>query len=51
MFGPDFFIDTFQDTKRIVTNQIFKDPTLNKAATALARMGNYEAAKHIMTEK
>ena len=22
-----------------------------KAATALARMGNYEAAKHVMTEK
>lgn len=22
-----------------------------KAATALARMGNYEAARHIMTEK
>ncbi len=45
MFGPDFFIDTFQDTKRIVTNQIFKDPTLNKAAndyinaqTAFAKM-------------
>jgi len=32
MFGPDFFIDTFQETKRVVTNQIFKDPTLNKAA-------------------
>ncbi len=45
MFGPDFFIDSFQDTKRIVTNQIFKDPTLNKAAndyinaqTAFAKM-------------
>ena len=45
MFSPDFFIDTFQDTKRIVTNQIFKDPTLNKAAndyitaqTAFAKM-------------
>ena len=32
MFGPDFFIDTFQETKRVVTNQIFKDPTLNRAA-------------------
>ena len=45
MFSPTFFIDTFQDTKRIVTNQIFKDPTLNKAAndyitaqTAFAKM-------------
>ena len=45
MFGPDFFIDTFQETKRVVTNQIFKDPTLNKAAndyinaqTAFAKM-------------
>jgi hypothetical protein len=44
-FTPDFFIDTFQDTKRIVTNQVFKDPTLNKAAndyitaqTAFAKM-------------
>lgn len=45
MFGPNFFIDTFQETKRTVTNQIFKDPTLNKAAhdyinaqTAFAKM-------------
>lgn len=45
MFGPAFFIDTFQDTKRIVTNYVFKDPTLNKAAndyitaqTAFAKM-------------
>lgn len=45
MFSPTFFIDTFQDTKRIVTNQIFRDPTLNKAAndyitaqTAFAKM-------------
>lgn len=45
MFTPSFFIDTIQDTKRIVTNQIFKDPTLNKAAndyitaqTAFAKM-------------
>jgi hypothetical protein len=44
-FTPDFFIDTFQDTKRIITNQVFKDPTLNKAAndyinaqTAFAKM-------------
>jgi hypothetical protein len=32
MFSPAFFIDTFQDTKRIVTNKIITDPTLNKAA-------------------
>ena len=45
MFTPAFFIDTIQDTKRIVTNQVFKDPTLNKAAndyitaqTAFAKM-------------
>ena len=45
MFSPTFFIDTVQDTKRIVTNQVFKDPTLNKAAndyitaqTAFAKM-------------
>ena len=45
MFTPSFFIDTIQDTKRVVTNQIIKDPTLNKAAndyinaqTAFAKM-------------
>ena len=45
MFGPDFFIDTFQESKRVVTNYVFKDPTLNKAAndyinaqTAFAKM-------------
>ena len=45
MFTPNFFIDTLQDTKRMVTNQVFKDPTLNKAAndyitaqTAFAKM-------------
>ncbi len=45
MFSPAFFIDSFQDTKRIVTNHVFKDPTLNKAAndyitaqTAFAKM-------------
>lgn len=32
MFTPDFFIDGFQNTKRAVTNAVFKDPTLNKAA-------------------
>lgn len=50
MFSPDFFIDTFQETKRVVTNQIIKDPTLNKAAheyinaqTAFAKMLSHNA--------
>ena len=34
MFSPVFYIESFQNTKKIVTNQIFKDPTLNKAAHA-----------------
>ena len=45
MFTPDFYIDSFQSTKRMLTNQVFKDPTLNKAAhnyidaqTAFAKM-------------
>lgn len=45
MFTPDFYIDTFQQTKKVLTNQVFKDPTLNKAAhnyidaqTAFAKM-------------
>jgi hypothetical protein len=45
MFTPHFFIDTFQNTKKVVTNQIFKDSRLNKAAndyidaqTAFAKM-------------
>lgn len=45
MFSPDFYIDSFQQTKRVLTNQVFKDPTLNKAAhnyidaqTAFAKM-------------
>lgn len=32
MFTPDFFIDTLQSTKKALTNQIYKDPVLNKAA-------------------
>lgn len=50
MFTPDFFIDTFQETKRVITNQVFKDPTLNKAAqdyinaqTAFAKMLSHNA--------
>jgi hypothetical protein len=45
MFTPDFYIDSFQSTKKTLTNQVFKDPTLNKAAhnyidaqTAFAKM-------------
>ena len=45
MFTPDTFIDTFQETKRTLTNQFIKDSTLNKAAhdyinaqTAFAKM-------------
>ncbi len=34
MFTPEFFIDTFQNTKKVVTNTVFKDATLNKAAHA-----------------
>lgn len=34
MFTPEFFIDTFQNTKKTVTNAVFQDKTLNKAAHA-----------------
>jgi len=34
MFTPHFFIETFQSTKKLVTDQVFKDPALNKAAHA-----------------
>lgn len=34
MFGPNFYIDSFQNLKRVVTNQIIRDPALNKAANA-----------------
>ena len=34
MFTPDFYIDSFQSTKRMLTNQVYKDETLNKAAHA-----------------
>lgn len=34
MFTPDFYIDTFQGTKRIITNAVITDKTLNKAAHA-----------------
>jgi hypothetical protein len=45
MFTPDFYIDLLQTTKRTMTNQVYKDETLNKAAndfisaqTAFAKM-------------
>jgi len=45
MFTPDFYIDLLQSTKRTMTNQVYKDETLNKAAndfisaqTAFAKM-------------
>lgn len=45
MFTPEFYIDSFQSTKRMLTDKVFKDPTLNKAAhnyidaqTAFAKM-------------
>ncbi len=34
MFTPIFYIDSFQSTKKIIADQIFKDPALNKAAHA-----------------
>jgi hypothetical protein len=33
MLTPDFFIDAFQSTKKIVFNQVVADKTLQKAAT------------------
>jgi hypothetical protein len=45
MFTPDFYIDVFQSSKRQLTNQVYKDDTLNKACnsfidaqTAFAKM-------------
>ena len=32
MFTPEFYIDSFQSTKRLLTNKVITDPTLNKAA-------------------
>lgn len=34
MFSPIFYLESCQNTKKIVTDQIFKDPALNKAAHA-----------------
>lgn len=45
MFTPEFYIDSFQSTKRMMTDKVIADPTLNKAAndfitaqTAFAKM-------------
>jgi hypothetical protein len=45
MFTPEFYIDLVQSTKRQLTNQVYKDATLNQAAnnfidaqTAFAKM-------------
>ena len=32
MFTPDFYIELFQSSKRMATNQIYKDERLNKVA-------------------
>jgi hypothetical protein len=32
MFTPNFYIEMFQTSKRMATNQIFKDERLNKVA-------------------
>jgi len=34
MFSPVFYIESFQNTKKIVADQIFKDVALKKAAHA-----------------
>ena len=34
MFTPEFYIDSFQGTKKAMTDVVFKDKTLNKAAHA-----------------
>ncbi len=34
MFSPQFYIESFQNTKKILTDKVIKDATLNKAAHA-----------------
>jgi len=34
MFTPDFYIDLLQTSKKMMTNQIYKDAVLNKACHA-----------------
>ena len=31
-YSPEFYIDSFQNTKKIVTDKVITDKTLNKAA-------------------
>ena len=33
-YSPEFYIDSFQNTKKLVTDKILTDKTLNKAAHA-----------------
>jgi len=33
-YSPEFYIDTFQNTKKLVTDKVITDKTLNKAAHA-----------------
>ena len=33
-YSPEFYIDSFQNTKKIVTDKVLTDKTLNKAAHA-----------------
>ena len=34
MFSPEFYIDSFQNTKKLVTDKVLTDPALNNAAHA-----------------
>jgi len=34
MFTPDFYIDSLQNTKKLIADKVITDPALNKAATA-----------------
>jgi hypothetical protein len=34
MFTPDFYIDLLQTSKKMTTNQVYKDAVLNKACHA-----------------
>lgn len=33
-YSPEFYIDSFQNTKKLVTDKVITDKTLNKAAHA-----------------
>ncbi len=36
MFTPHFYIESFQNTKKIITDQIFKDPAQTKQLTHIS---------------